>query len=104
MKEKTSESIAPSSSGKRLRLETLNALSQALLREVSELKSDESKQAGEIDLVKELESYETYLIRSALMRTGGRQSQAAQLLNIKASTLCAKIKRYRILEKTQIVL
>ena len=57
-----------------------------------------------IDLAKEIESYEADLIRGALMQTGGRQTQAARLLNVKASTLHAKIKRYRILDKTPIVL
>ena len=101
---KKQESLSSASPAKRPRLEALNALAQALLRELGALENEEGDLTGEIDLAKELESYETYLIRTALMRTGGRQFQAAQLLNVKASTLCSKIKRYRILEKTQIIL
>jgi DNA-binding NtrC family response regulator len=40
--------------------------------------------------------FETDLIRWALMRTGGHQRRAARMLNLKVTTLNAKIKRYRI--------
>jgi DNA-binding NtrC family response regulator len=40
--------------------------------------------------------FETDLIRWALMRTGGHQRRAARILNLKVTTLNAKIKRYRI--------
>ena len=107
MEEEVSQSVVssnlPASLGERTRLEILTALSQALLREVGALKSDKTNSHKEIDLAKEIESYEAELIRRALMQTGGRQNQAARLLNVKATTLNAKIKRYRILETTQIV-
>lgn len=108
MKEEVNQSVTPLSlpalSGERTRLEILTALSEALLREVGALESDdEIDSLREIDLAKEIESYEADLIRNALMQTGGRQRQAARLLNVKATTLNAKIKRYRILEKTQII-
>ena len=98
--------------GARTRLEILTALSQALLREVSALQDENEKSTGsevvgetvrEIDLAKEIESYEADLIRSALMQTSGRQRQAARLLNVKTSTLNAKIKRYGLLESTPMI-
>jgi DNA-binding NtrC family response regulator len=59
-----------------------------------EITSDVGK--GKIDLDEEVKNYEMELIRCALIRTGGRQRKAARLLNIKISTLNAKIKRYNI--------
>lgn len=99
--------------GSRTRLEILTALSQALLREVAALQNENSKSnrfeedsnsIREIDLAKEIESYEADLIRSALMQTCGRQRQAARLLNVKTSTLNSKIKRYGLLENTPVLL
>lgn len=86
------------------RLEALKVLSQSLLREVEALKSNtksesemiEEVKEGKIDLEKEVQQFEVELIRCALVRTGGRQRRAAKLLNVKISTLNAKIKRYGI--------
>ena len=86
------------------RLEALKVLSQSLLQEVEALKSNaksnrdviEDVREGKIDLEKEVQNYEVELIRCALVRTGGRQRRAAKLLNVKISTLNAKIKRYGI--------
>lgn len=86
------------------RLEALKVLSQSLLREVEALKSNtksesemiEEVREGKIDLEKEVQQFEVELIRCALVRTGGRQRRAAKLLNVKISTLNAKIKRYGI--------
>ena len=107
MKEEVSQLVLPSSlpalSQERTRLEILTALTHALLREVGALQSDKIYSHGEIDLAKEIEAYEANLIRSALMQSGGRQSHAARLLNVKATTLNAKIKRHRLLEKTQVI-
>jgi DNA-binding NtrC family response regulator len=86
------------------RLEALTVLSQSLLREVEALR-DNTKSGeeiiteikdGKIDLEKEVQKFEVELIRCALVRTGGRQRRAAKLLNVKISTLNAKIKRYGI--------
>lgn len=85
------------------RLEVLTALSQALMREVEILRADKIGPAIEIDLAKEIETYEADLIRSALMQTGGRQRKAARLLNVKVSTLNAKIKRYGLLEQGTLI-
>ena len=104
MKENGSPSGLPESSRETTSLEILLDLTQALLREILALRREETSSIKAIDLTREVESYEADLIRGALMQTGGRQVQAARLLNVKASTLHAKIKRYRILGKTRIVL
>ena len=86
------------------RLEALKVLSQSLLLEVEALKSNtksesemiEEVKEWKIDLEKEVQQFEVELIRCALVRTGGRQRRAAKLLNVKISTLNAKIKRYGI--------
>lgn len=86
------------------RLEALKVLSQSLMREVEALKNNtkserdviEDVRDGKIDLEKEVQQFEVELIRCALVRTGGRQRRAAKLLNVKISTLNAKIKRYGI--------
>ena len=86
------------------RLEALTVLSQSLLREVEALRDNTKSQNeiinevkdGNIDLEKEVQKFEVELIRCALVRTGGRQRRAAKLLNVKISTLNAKIKRYGI--------
>jgi len=44
----------------------------------------------------EVRQFEVSLIRAALGRTSGSQTQAARLLGLKPTTLNAKIKRYNI--------
>lgn len=44
----------------------------------------------------EVKSFEILLIERALEQTGGSQLRAARLLNLKHTTLNAKIKRYDI--------
>jgi DNA-binding NtrC family response regulator len=86
------------------RLEALTVLSQSLLREIEALRDNAKSENeiinevrdGKIDLEKEVQKFEVELIRCALVRTGGRQRRAAKLLNVKISTLNAKIKRYGI--------
>lgn len=93
-----------SSSAMNNRLAALKVLSQSILREVESLKNNTKSESeifgetvdGKIDLDKEVQKYEVELIRCALVRTGGRQRRAAKLLNVKISTLNAKIKRYGI--------
>ncbi len=80
-----------------LRLKTLKELALALLAEVESLKEAQaldSKQS--VNLLEEVRRFESDLIRWALVRTGGHQRRAARLLNIKVTTLNAKIKRYGI--------
>ena len=57
---------------------------------------DDNDRYNQIDLQAEVRRFETELIRSALIHTGGRQRQAARLLGTKVTTLNTKIKRYGI--------
>lgn len=52
--------------------------------------------AGGIDFYNEVTHFETTLIKMALEQTGGNQAKAAELLNIKPTTLNSKIKLYKI--------
>ena len=80
------------------RLEVLTALSKSLLQEIEALKQGELEVSNEkIDFAEEVQKFEENLIRSALIKTGGRQRRAAKILNLKASTLNSKIKRFGIL-------
>jgi DNA-binding NtrC family response regulator len=80
-----------------VRLKTLRELAVALLQEVDSLKGNGSFEAKpSVDFADEVRRFETDLIRWALMRTGGHQRRAARMLNLKVTTLNAKIKRYRI--------
>jgi two-component system, NtrC family, response regulator AtoC len=47
-----------------------------------------------IDFYREIEDYETALIKRALDRCGGNQTHAARLLHMKSTTLNAKMKHY----------
>lgn len=79
------------------RLEALKVLSKSLLDEIEAIKKEGSEIVSDkIDLAKEVQRFEEDLIRSALVRTGGRQRRAAKILNVKVTTLNAKIKRYGI--------
>src|SRR5918997_2001415 len=80
-----------------LKVKTLKELTLALLREVESLKGhDKFDGRPDLDFAAEVRRFETELIRWALMNTGGHQRRAARLLNIKVTTLNAKIKRYGI--------
>ena len=83
--------------GAAVRLKTLRELALALLQEVDSIKGSGSLEAKpSVDFSEEVRRFETDLIRWALLRTGGHQRRAARLLNIKVTTLNAKIKRYGI--------
>ena len=80
-----------------VKLKTLKELTLALLQEVESFKGQgylENKPS--VNFADEVRRFETDLIRWALMRTGGHQRRAARLLNLKVTTLNAKIKRYHI--------
>jgi DNA-binding NtrC family response regulator len=79
------------------KLKTLKELTLALLQEVETLKggADYEGRAG-VNFNEEVRRFESDLIRWALLRTGGHQRRAARLLNMKVTTLNAKIKRYGI--------
>ena len=77
------------------RLSYLKVLALTLLREIASAENMEEPN-DTIDLQAEVRRFETELIRSALIHTGGRQRQAARLLGTKVTTLNTKIKRYKI--------
>jgi DNA-binding NtrC family response regulator len=80
-----------------VRLKTLRELTLALLQEIESIKGHGSFEAkSTVDFSDEVRRFETDLIRWALLRTGGHQRRAARILNLKVTTLNAKIKRYRI--------
>jgi DNA-binding NtrC family response regulator len=79
------------------KIEALKVLMQAILKEMEALGKASALESGfEIKLDDEVHKYEADLIRCALIRTGGRQRRAARLLNMKVTTLNAKIKRYNL--------
>ncbi len=102
-------------SGLGQRINVLATLAIAVLQEVEDLRFTVTKAATNrsralrsldecasvqrdypIDFYKEVERYEIDLIKKALRHTGGSQRLAAQLLNLKATTLNAKVKNYGI--------
>jgi DNA-binding NtrC family response regulator len=81
------------------KLEALRVLANSILTEVASLEQDRDVMSRtEIDLMDEVQRFESNIIKCALVRTGGRQRQAARLLHIKPTTLHAKMKRYGILQ------
>ena len=88
-----------------IKLKTLKELTLALLKEVESLKGSAGFDGKlSVDFADEVRRFETDLIRWALMHTGGHQRRAARLLNIKVTTLNAKIKRYGIQPHTRNVI
>jgi DNA-binding NtrC family response regulator len=87
-------------------VQQLTLLAKALASEIETLQfelaidRDRGKQAildnEGIDFYREVEQYEIELIKSALSRCGGNQTQAARLLHMKSTTLNAKMKHYGI--------
>lgn len=51
---------------------------------------------GGIDFYAEVDRFEIHLIEMALDEAGGKQTKAARLLGIKATTLNSKIRRFNI--------
>ncbi len=84
----------------RAEVEDLKLLILAMWREVGAIErkapAAPAVAPAALDFHREVQRFESDLIRCALIRTGGRQRRAARLLGIKAATLNAKIKRYRI--------
>jgi transcriptional regulator with GAF, ATPase, and Fis domain len=89
------ESSEPLSATLDNRLEALRVLSNSLVREIEALRKGKTAVIPDkINLIEEVQRFEKELIRCALVRTGGRQRRAARLLNVKVTTLNAKIRRY----------
>ena len=79
------------------RINSLKVLALTLLREVESLEEqDANTTPGALNLQSEVHRFEAEMIRSALIRTGGRQRRAARLLGMKTTTLNSKIRRYHI--------
>jgi DNA-binding NtrC family response regulator len=79
------------------RLEALRVLALAILREVEAMEERTAEdQSSNVSLNDEVRRFEAELIRSALIRTGGRQRRAARILGMKVTTLNSKIKRYNL--------
>jgi DNA-binding NtrC family response regulator len=86
------------------RIQQLVQLARALTSEIESLRTELSsvqRQPGQIDLDKdgidfyqEIERYEIDLIEGALDLCDGNQARAAKLLQMKSTTLNAKIKHY----------
>lgn len=83
------------------RLSSLRDVAIELLNAVDSLKSTPDNGRHSLKLHDEVRKFETDLIRTALIRTGGNQSRAARLLGVKHTTLNAKIKRYGIAQAIQ---
>lgn len=79
------------------KIEILREATVALLDEVRSLGSLRKVEIENgINFDDEVKSFEILLIERALEQTGGSQLRAARLLNLKHTTLNAKIKRYDI--------
>lgn len=91
------EPSATPEQGTAVKLRTLRELTLALLQEVESIKSQGfMENRSSLNFAEEVRRFETDLIRWALLRTGGHQRRAARILNLKVTTLNAKIKRYHI--------
>ena len=87
-------------------LDALKALSKSIFCEIEALQIESNldrENNSLIDLTTEVRLFEIGLIRTALIRTSGRQRPAAKLLGIKVTTLHEKIKRYRLLPLHEVV-
>lgn len=88
------------------RIEALRSLILIFLREIDLLKKvvgpRARKRGDAIKLTREIDAFETSLIRDALIKSKGNQRDAAKLLSIKPTTLNAKIKRLRITVETTV--
>jgi len=81
----------------RTKLKVLKEIAIALIEEVEALEFVRSVNLRRgIHLPEELRHFEIHLIQSALERTGGHQTRAAQLLGINLTTLHNKLKRLEI--------
>src|SRR5437764_5680592 len=79
------------------RLNSLRDVALELLKAVESLRSQKSdREDYQLNLREEVRKFETGLIRAALVHTRGNQFRAARLLEVKNTTLSAKIKRYGI--------
>jgi DNA-binding NtrC family response regulator len=79
------------------KLEVLKDVVFILVNEIEALENVRSVNLSKgINLHEEMRMFEVHLIQSALERTGGHQTRAAQLLGINLTTLHNKLKRLNI--------
>jgi len=79
------------------KIELLKKTASAVIEEISGLdKLPKTSVENGINFDEAIRDYEVLLIRRALEETGGSQRRAGSLLNLKHTTLNAKIKRFRI--------
>lgn len=91
--------VTATKNGKQIteKIDYLRRVTTALLNEVKSLSSLKSVEIEKgIDLEEVVQKFEIQLIERALEETDGNQKRAAQLLSLKYTTLCAKVKRYNI--------
>ena len=81
-----------------LHIQAIGELIHALLTQLDLLQHEpiDSDDAPNLNLREEVQRFEINLIKRALTRTQGSQVQAARVLGLKATTLNAKMKRYRL--------
>lgn len=81
----------------RQKLDALKEVALMLVEEIEALNYVRSVNISRgISLPEEMRMFEVHLIQSALERTGGHQTRAAQLLGINLTTLHNKLKRLNI--------
>ena len=81
-----------------LHMQAIGELIHALLAQLDLLQheSSYSEDLTNLNLREEVQRFEINLIQRALTHTHGSQVQAARFLGLKATTLNAKMKRYRL--------
>jgi DNA-binding NtrC family response regulator len=79
------------------KLKVMKEIALALVEEIEALSCVRSVNISRgINLHEEMRMFEVHLVQSALERTGGHQTKAAQLLGINLTTLHNKLKRLNI--------
>lgn len=78
------------------KLEAINRIATIVLSEVETFASRNYLRGENINYYEELQRFEVELIMYAMYRAKGNQARAAQILNIKPTTLNAKVKRFNL--------
>lgn len=81
------------------KLEAIRRISNTVLQEVEIFAERSRPNLKNINFYEEIERLETELILYALYQANGNQRLAAQILNIKKTTLNAKIKKLNLLSR-----
>ena len=79
-------------------LSLIKALATTLISEIDSLKINDEVEIedGNFNLSERVKEFEIKIIKLALLKTGGNQTNAAKLVGVKNSTLHHKIKTYKI--------